>query len=125
MRPINAFLLSNNLRIAQNPCISPDFCLDWPSLQSKFADRSAQCLRLHDKSGFPTANTQPSRSTLGVKARLQAISSEARLLYTKGVASYLILLADNTKLVPAARCAAARAQFAARAGCDELLNAIA
>jgi hypothetical protein len=35
MRPINKFLLDNNLRIAQNPCISPDFCLDWPSLRSR------------------------------------------------------------------------------------------
>ena len=29
MSAINAFLLKNNLRIAQNPCVSPDFCLDW------------------------------------------------------------------------------------------------
>jgi len=34
MSAINAFLLKNNLRIAQNPCVSPDFCLDWPALQS-------------------------------------------------------------------------------------------
>jgi len=33
MKPINAFLLKNHLRIAQNPCVSPDFCLDWPALQ--------------------------------------------------------------------------------------------
>ncbi len=32
---INAFLLRNHLRIANNPCISPDFCLDWPSLRDK------------------------------------------------------------------------------------------
>jgi hypothetical protein len=32
MSPINDFLLKNNLRIAQNPCVSPDFCLDWPAL---------------------------------------------------------------------------------------------
>lgn len=55
MKPINAFLLSHNLRLAQNPCISPDFCLDWPTLQQKFADRSAQGLKFHDKSGFETA----------------------------------------------------------------------
>ncbi len=54
MKPINAFLLSHNLRLAQNPCISPDFCLDWPSLQLKFADRSAAGLKFHDKSGFAT-----------------------------------------------------------------------
>jgi hypothetical protein len=55
MKPINAFLLSNNLRIAQNPCVSPDFCLDWPSLQQKFFDSSAAGLLFHDKSGFDTA----------------------------------------------------------------------
>lgn len=38
MKPINQFLLSNDLRIADNPCVSPDFCLDWPGLQ---ADLSA------------------------------------------------------------------------------------
>jgi hypothetical protein len=32
MSSINAFLLTNNLRIATNPCVSPDFCLDWPAL---------------------------------------------------------------------------------------------
>ena len=35
MRPINQFLVENNLRIAGNPCISPDFCLDWPSMLSR------------------------------------------------------------------------------------------
>ncbi len=35
MSPINQFLLQNQLRIAQNPCVSPDFCLDWPSLLEK------------------------------------------------------------------------------------------
>ncbi len=34
MSAINDFLLKNNLRIAQNPCVSPDFCLDWPALQA-------------------------------------------------------------------------------------------
>lgn len=33
MSAINQFLLKNDLRIAQNPCISPDFCLAWPALQ--------------------------------------------------------------------------------------------
>ncbi|MFT3830121.1 MAG: tagaturonate epimerase family protein [Opitutaceae bacterium] len=55
MKPINAFLLAHNLRIAQNPCISPDFCLDWPALQQKFFDSTAAGLRFHDKSGFATA----------------------------------------------------------------------
>ena len=36
-RPINHFLVSNNIRIAQNPCVSPDSCLDWPALAAKVA----------------------------------------------------------------------------------------
>ena len=35
MRPVNRFLLDNNLRISNNPCVSPDFCLDWPGLSAK------------------------------------------------------------------------------------------
>jgi len=34
MRPVNRFLLDHNLRISNNPCISPDFCLDWPALRA-------------------------------------------------------------------------------------------
>ncbi len=52
MSAINAFLLKNNLRIAQNPCISPDFCLDWPALQ---ADLRAGRGREQPKSRFRTA----------------------------------------------------------------------
>ena len=38
MRPINRFLLLHNIRISHNPCISPDFCLDWPALHAKLKD---------------------------------------------------------------------------------------
>ncbi len=55
MSAINEFLLSNNLRIAQNPCVSPDFCLDWPSLQKAFADPAATGLTFYPKSTFVTA----------------------------------------------------------------------
>ena len=34
MRPINQFCLDHNLRIASNPAISPDACLDWPGLSA-------------------------------------------------------------------------------------------
>jgi hypothetical protein len=52
MSAINAFLLKNNLRIAQNPCVSPDFCLDWPALQADLrAGRGRECA----KSRFRTA----------------------------------------------------------------------
>lgn len=52
MSAINTFLLQNNLRIAQNPCVSPDFCLDWPALQTDLrAGRACQ----FEKSRFRTA----------------------------------------------------------------------
>ncbi len=33
MSAVNTFLLRHSLRISDNPCVSPDFCLDWPSLK--------------------------------------------------------------------------------------------
>ena len=51
MKPINEFLLTHHLRIAQNPCISPDFCLDWPALQ---ADLKAGRTTEYPKSRFTT-----------------------------------------------------------------------
>jgi hypothetical protein len=51
MSAINAFLLKNNLRISQNPCVSPDFCLDWSGLQ---ADLAAGRACEYPKSAFAT-----------------------------------------------------------------------
>ncbi len=51
MSTINAFLLKSNLRIAQNPCVSPDFCLDWPAL---LADVKAGKVTEYGKSRFAT-----------------------------------------------------------------------
>jgi hypothetical protein len=42
MSAINRFLLENGLRIEQNPCISPDFCLDWASLSMRLRQGTAQ-----------------------------------------------------------------------------------
>ena len=42
MRPVNRFLIENNIRISHNPCISPDFCLDWPGLQKKLKHASVK-----------------------------------------------------------------------------------
>ncbi len=50
---INDFLLRHDLRIAQNPCVSPDFCLDWSALSAKLAAGAA--LREYPKSHFETA----------------------------------------------------------------------
>jgi hypothetical protein len=51
-RPINSFLVSNNIRIAQNPCISPDCCLDWPALAEKV--RSGTSVHKWPRSRFET-----------------------------------------------------------------------
>lgn len=52
MSSINAFLLKNNLRIATNPCVSPDFCLDWPALKAELA--AGKPLKSYAKSRFET-----------------------------------------------------------------------
>ena len=49
---LNAFLLENDLRIATNPCVSPDFCLDWPALRAAHA---AGRTTAYPQSGFATA----------------------------------------------------------------------
>lgn len=52
MSSINAFLLKNNLRIATNPCVSPDFCLDWPALRAELS--AGKPLKAYAKSRFET-----------------------------------------------------------------------
>ncbi|MFP6894528.1 MAG: tagaturonate epimerase family protein, partial [Opitutales bacterium] len=54
MKPINKFLLDNALRITDNPCVSPDFCIDWEGLQSDLASDSG--IVNHDKSGVSTSH---------------------------------------------------------------------
>ena len=53
MSTINRFLLQNSLRISNNPCVSPDFCLDWPALSSKLS--SGAEVKIWPKSQFETA----------------------------------------------------------------------
>lgn len=52
MSSINAFLLQNNLRIATNPCVSPDFCLDWPALSAALS--AGKAIQTYPKSRFET-----------------------------------------------------------------------
>ncbi len=54
MRPINSFLLENGLLIAGNPCVSPDFCLDWRALGRRLSGQAQSGLIHHPKSGFMT-----------------------------------------------------------------------
>ena len=53
MKPINQFLVSNEIRIATNPCISPDFCLDWDELKANLL--SEQGIVCHYLSSFETS----------------------------------------------------------------------
>ena len=55
MSAINDFLIQNHIRIVDNPCISPDFCLDWDFLKSEIENggvknHSKSEVRLHDAS---------------------------------------------------------------------------
>ena len=52
---LNAFLLANDLRIASNPCVSPDFCLDWPALRALLVSGGTG-LKNWDASRFSTAH---------------------------------------------------------------------
>ncbi|MFZ9838804.1 MAG: tagaturonate epimerase family protein [Opitutaceae bacterium] len=54
MSALNRFLLAHDLRIATNPCVSPDFCLDWPGLRARLAAGSP--VREYPKSRFATAD---------------------------------------------------------------------
>ncbi|MBE7537604.1 MAG: hypothetical protein HS122_04255 [Opitutaceae bacterium] len=57
MRSINRFLVQNSLRISTNPCVSPDFCLDWPALAAAISGNHLS-VRNWPKSSFATAEGQ-------------------------------------------------------------------
>lgn len=52
MSAINTFLRTNQLPIATNPCVSPDFCLDWSGLAAKL--KRGVGVKAWPKSGFET-----------------------------------------------------------------------
>jgi hypothetical protein len=54
MKRINRFLLDNGLLISRNPCVSPDFCLDWAGLGKRLAAASGGGALEHAKSAFET-----------------------------------------------------------------------
>ncbi len=54
MTPVNRFLLQHEMRIAQNPCVSPDFCLDWAAFATALKAGGSGS-RFWRKSGFETA----------------------------------------------------------------------
>lgn len=52
-KAINRFLLDSGLDIVGNPCVSPDFCLDWERLREDL--RAGIGIIEHEKSDFDTA----------------------------------------------------------------------
>ncbi len=78
------------------------------------------------------ADGKPEKSALGdhtpagyrQRARFYAVSPEARLLYSKRVAAYLIFLAENTGLASTERCAAASKLLAGYSSLDAMLGDI-
>ena len=78
------------------------------------------------------AGGKPQKSALGdhsaagyaQRARFYSISPDARLLYAKGVAGYIVFLAEHTGLVPAARCAASMSLLGRINSYEEFLGEI-
>src|SRR5690349_18463229 len=58
------------------------------------------------------------------RARFYTISDEGRLNFAKNVATYIVFLAENTGLAPAATCAAARKLLERYATLADMLNDI-
>ncbi|MBL9201645.1 MAG: hypothetical protein JNL39_14135, partial [Opitutaceae bacterium] len=58
------------------------------------------------------------------RARFYGVSDEGRLHFAKHIASYIVFLAENTGLAPAATCAAARKLLAGYTSLDAMLNDI-
>ena len=78
------------------------------------------------------AGGKPEKSALGdhtpagyqQRARFYAVSPEARLLFSKRIAAYLIFLAENTGLASKERCAAASKLLASYTTLDAMLGDI-
>ena len=69
MSAINAFLLEHDLRIAQNPCISPDFCLDWTALAA-----DVQAGRVREYPGSRFATRRPALDEMGTRTPVVGLS---------------------------------------------------
>jgi hypothetical protein len=54
MRAINRFLTQNGLTLASNPCVSPDFCLNWPEFAGRLSSGKEKDVVRHAKSTFGT-----------------------------------------------------------------------
>jgi len=96
MSAINRFLLENKLRIATNPCVSPDFCLDWPALRDEL--RASKAVKVYHKSRVETAAgafTLVENAQGDCAWRLQGDVAKADALHDA------VTLSDGTTVAPA------------------------
>ena len=78
------------------------------------------------------AGGKPEKAALGdhspagyaQRARFYAVSAEARLLFAKRIAAYLVFLAENTGLASRERCAGAAKLLASYTSLDAMLHDI-
>src|SRR5262245_24587442 len=91
MAKINDFLKEHAISIARNPCVSPDFCLDWPALARRLAAGDVG-LTVHEQSRFPTA--------LGAFVLLEDARGEHAWLLESEAPSALQALSDGIELAP-------------------------
>ena len=72
---INKFLVSNGLRIVDNPCISPDFCLDWAALAAKLTANGATAtsVRVDQTQGSMLATSARRRGRRAPTRRVSAL----------------------------------------------------
>ncbi len=54
MTPINSYLLRNGITLSRNPCVSPDYCLDWPGFRQRILGGSTGGVAVFPKSHFVT-----------------------------------------------------------------------
>jgi hypothetical protein len=86
MSKINDFLRQHELSIAQNPCISPDFCLDWPRLSARLS--AGEAVTRHALSEVQTelGSLTLCEDAVGDHAWLLHGDARARALLAAGVA---------------------------------------
>ncbi len=90
MVTINDFLKQHEISIARNPCVSPDFCLDWPALAARL--RAGETLTVHEQSRFPTKG--------GSFVLLEDAQGEHAWLLESASADAAQTLADGVELAP-------------------------
>lgn len=98
MTRINRFLLDNALRIRSNPCISPDFCLDWEGLKADLRDRGKVSFHLHSRFRTRSGEWELAENEFGDRAWVLRPSDSAE---GAGLSGESVELADGRRAFPA------------------------